>query len=347
MTVRAPNSPGSLGVKQEGGESLLRRFSRRVSSVVGVHLALILLVGSAPLWLPLLAAVGLFQKNSFPLLRCFLYLTWLMACDSAGLIGALGIALGGRRNREIWLARNYALQSFWTGALYAGARRLLGIRLEVRGSEVLAQGRVIILLRHASVVDALLPDLVAARPYGLRLRYVLKRELRIDPCLDIVGDRLPNAFVLRGAPDGGPEIARVRGLAENLGPEDGVVLFPEGTRFTPSRRARILAGLAERGETERHAVAAELNKVLPPRLGGAFALMEVDPEADVVFCAHTGTEALTRLGDLLSGSALGARLQVECWRVPASEIPREEYARKAWLDAQWARVDDWVVAHGG
>lgn len=345
MKAQRPADRGEFLTGGGSDDSILRRQLRRAGTILGVHLALALLLLSSPLWAPLLAAVGLFQRKSYPLLRCFLYLTWLMACESAGLIGALAIALRGRQDRETWQARNYALQSFWVGALYSGARRLLDIRLEVQGGEALARGPVIILIRHASVVDALLPDLVAARPYGLRLRYVLKRELRIDPCLDIVGDRLPNAFVLRGAPDGGPEIARVRALTENLGASDGVILFPEGTRFTDSRRDRILAGLKSRGETDRRESALDLKKVLPLRFGGVFALMDGAPEVDVVFCAHTGTEALTRLGDLTSGAALGVRLRVECWRVPASEIPREGEARKAWLDGEWAKVDEWVEAH--
>ena len=39
-----------------------------------------------------------------------------------------------------------------------------------------------------------------SRRYHLRLRYVLKRELLWDPCLDIVGQRVPNIFVDRDAP---------------------------------------------------------------------------------------------------------------------------------------------------
>jgi len=36
---------------------------------------------------------------------------------------------------------------------------------------------------------------------------VLKRELLADPCLDIVGNRLPNHFLDRHATDSGPELA--------------------------------------------------------------------------------------------------------------------------------------------
>ena len=342
MTARVSDSNPPDVLASQDPESGATKLLRRLASVLGVHLALILLLGSAPLWLPVLTLLGVFQQGSFPALRAFLYLTWLMACESVGLLVALWLWLRPRGGQALWLERHYALQSFWVGALFFGAQRLLGIRLQIEGGEALAQGRVILLLRHASVVDALLPDLVAARPFGLHLRYVLKRELRIDPCLDIVGNRLPNAFVRRGSPDAGPEIDRVKALAVGLGPGDGVLIFPEGTRFTPELRTKILAGFRARGENERWEAASRLKSVLPLRLGGVLGLLETDPEADLVFCAHTGTERLTRLGDLFSGAAQGALLQVGCWRVPAESIPQDTAGRKAWLEAEWERVDAWV-----
>ena len=323
----------------------MARWARRCGTILAVYSSLLLLLLAAPLWLPLLALLGLFQKGSFPALRCFLFLTWLMAFECIGVMAAFVIWLRSRGSRELWLERHYALQGFWVTSLFRGARIFLRIRLRVEGQEALARGRVLLLVRHASVVDALLPNLVAVGPHGLRLRYVIKRELRIDPCLDIVGDRLPNAFVRRGSGDSASEIARVTALAEDLSPRDGVILFPEGTRFTPERKRKILDSLEASGESERYASAAALKNVLPLRLGGIAGLLETDPEADLVFCAHTGTERLTRLGDLWSGAAQGALLQVACWRVPAREIPREEAARISWLEAQWRRIDSWVEDH--
>ena len=49
--------------------------------------------------------------------------------------------------------------------------------------------------------------MIVAREARIRLRYVLKHELRWDPCLDIVGWRLPNAFVRRGAQDTAGDVA--------------------------------------------------------------------------------------------------------------------------------------------
>ena len=44
-----------------------------------------------------------------------------------------------------------------------------------------------------------------------------ERELLWDPCLDVVGQRLPNVFVRRGDGDGASEIAAVRAPAADLG----------------------------------------------------------------------------------------------------------------------------------
>ena len=82
-----------------------------------------------------------------------------------------------------------------------GAQRIFGITIEVEGTDELRDGPIIVFLRHSSVADTLLPAVFIANPNGLKLRYVLKHELLWDPCLDIVGNRLPNSFVRRGSGD--------------------------------------------------------------------------------------------------------------------------------------------------
>ena len=72
-------------------------------------------------------------------------------------------------------------------------------------------------------------------------------------------------------------------------------------------------------------------------------LIDAAPQADVVFCAHTGMERLTRLGDVFSGEVLGAQLRVRCWRVAAEEIPTSEADREIWLEREWRRVDEFVA----
>ena len=310
-----------------------------------ILVGLVLALGTAPLWGLVLAGVDALRGSNWARLRCGVYLTWLLLCEAAGLLGALLLWLWPSGSQETFRRRHYALQNYWAGALLDGAVRIFNLTIEVEGGEVFERGPLLLFMRHATVVDTLLPAALVSRPYGIRLRYVLKQELRIDPCLDIVGDRMPNAFVRRGLADGSTERDRVIGLAHDLGPHDGVVIYPEGTRFTSERRARILEKLEEKGEVARLAAAESFQNVLPPRLGGVMGLMDAAPQADVVFCAHSGMEKLTRLGDVLSGQVLGAQLRVLCWRVSAESIPASEEDREVWLEREWRRVDEFVSGH--
>ena len=198
-------------------------------------------------------------------------------------------------------------------------------------------------MRHASVLDTLLPAAIVSRRTGLRLRYVMKRELLWDPCLDVVGQRLPNAFVRRGRGGAAEEIERVCELARDLGPRDGVLLYPEGTRFSAARRERVLARLAASADAKHLERARALHHVLPPRLGGALALLDAAPGVDVAIGAHAGLEPLRTLADLWSGALLGRRIELAFWRIPAASIPTGRADRVEWLYDQWQRVDAWLA----
>ena len=104
------------------------------------------------------------------------------------------------------------------------------------------QGPVIVMMRHASIVDNLLPAGLVSLPHRIRLRYVLKKELLWDPVLDIGGQRLPNVFVRREG-DSATEITRIRRLAIGLTERDGVLIYPEGTRFTAKKRDQAIRRL--------------------------------------------------------------------------------------------------------
>jgi 1-acyl-sn-glycerol-3-phosphate acyltransferase len=173
----------------------------------------------------------------------------------------------------------------------------------------------------------------------------MKRELRWDPAIDIIGHRLPTAFVHRGTHDHARQIALVEHLLDDLGPGDAVVIFPEGTRYSPAKRARVIASLAGK-DPEAHARALRLRHVLPPHPGGPLGLLEHNPGADVVLVAHTGLEGANHLRDLSSGALLGAEVRVKLWRVPAAEIPREREASLRWLQAAWEQIDAWLEAQG-
>jgi len=231
--------------------------------------------------------------------------------------------------------------------LFSGATHLFSIRAEVTGEESVRRGPLFLFSRHASTLDTLLPAVFASDPYTLRLGHVMKRELLWDPRLDIVGQRTRNAFIRRGSGERGKEMGLLRQLATTVGHRDGVLLFPEGSRFSPAKRARALAHLSATQQCARLARAQRLHHVLPPRRGGALALLETRPNIDVVFLAHVGFKGTASLNDLWRGKLIGRTIHLHFWRVANAEIPRTAEGRVEWLDVQWGRVDAWVAAHAG
>ena len=308
----------------------------------------------ATLALPVLAAAALVldvllratRGRPWVALRLVAMLWVYLAAEVGGILGLFaiwliaGLAGGGRRRRIV--DRTYALQGAWATVLFGALRRLYSLRFEVEGDDAVEPGPILLFMRHASIVDTLLPSVLVTIPHGIRLRYVLKQELLSDPCLDIAGNRLPNAFVLRGSGESAREVARVRALACGLGPEEGVLIYPEGTRFTGAARRRALERLAARGDSELHGRGKAMKNVLPPRVGGPLALLEGNAEADVVVCAHHGLEGLARITDVWRGELVGRRIAVCFWRRPRNEIPAEHDERVRWLFEEWERVDRWI-----
>jgi 1-acyl-sn-glycerol-3-phosphate acyltransferase len=263
-----------------------------------------------------------------------------------GLLASLAVWLGAHprlAGRERFERANFRLQVHWAGALFALARRVFALRFE---TELATPGArpLLVLVRHASLVDALLPTLFLSRPHDTRLRFVLKRELLVDPCLDVVGQRLPNAFVARGSEQPAREEASIRALAEGLGSGEGVVIFPEGTRFTPARLQAALARVEASGESARAKRISGLRHVLPLRSRGVLALLDAAPAADLLFLAHHGLEGTSHVRDVLGGALIGRRIRVRSWRVPVATLPADADGRLAWLDAEWSRLDAWIDA---
>ncbi|MHC4830765.1 MAG: 1-acyl-sn-glycerol-3-phosphate acyltransferase, partial [Planctomycetota bacterium] len=195
------------------------------------------------------------------------------------------------------------------------------------------------LSRHTSLIDTLLPVVLLD---GWRLRYVLKRELLWDPCLDVVGHRLPNAFVARGGADTSREIRKLEQLALRLGDGEGAVIFPEGTRFTPAKRGRIIGSLRKGGDPLAVSQARKLLRLLPPRWAGSHALLSAAPQADVLVLGHTGLEQAQTLASLLRGDLIGQEVRVRLRRFPADSVPRDAQAFETWLNETWEELDRWL-----
>jgi 1-acyl-sn-glycerol-3-phosphate acyltransferase len=321
---------------------------RRLLTIPGYTVAWSLCLVTAPLWLPLTAIFHALRRDRGVALRCAVFLTYYLSCEVLGIAVSAGLWVWTRVfpvDAERWADLHYRLEAWWGTALLRGVVRVFGLRLEVEGDSDLARGPYLLLIRHASTADALLAAALVSRPHGMRLRYIFKRELLWDPCLDIVGNRLPNVFVDRFSDDSEREIRRARELAQDLGPRDALVTYPEGTRFSEEKRRRVLERLDREGDAKMLDYARSLQFVLPPRPGGTLGLLDAALEADVIVCTHTGFEGAGSLAHIWRGSLVHQTARVHFRRIPRDAIPTGRDAGLAWLLEEWRRVDAWVASH--
>ena len=327
-------------------ESAWSIWSRRALSVP-LYVALALLYfGGAPLWL-LAAAVAdvvVGPRRVWPRTRALGFFGLYLACEVAGvgIAAALWVAtLGGRVvGPARYLEANAALQRWWSGALFEGSVWLFSMKVHVEGLELARRGPLLVFVRHASTADTVLAAALVANPSRLLLRYVLKRELLWDPCLDIVGRRLPNAFVDRTGARSRGEVDAVARLGRDLDARSGVLIYPEGTRFTDEKLARGVQALREQKQERLVAIASGFRHVLPPRLGGPLALLEAAAGVDLLLLEHTGFEGAATFARLWSGGLVGASIRVRLRRFEAHTIPAAQ--RDEWLFERWAEMDRWI-----
>jgi 1-acyl-sn-glycerol-3-phosphate acyltransferase len=315
-----------------------RTLLRRALTVPLLLLVTVLLTGLLPVLLPLAWAVARFSQWRGAA-RSLLFVLAYLWCETIGIVSAGWIRLRHWR-REPFLEANYRLQGWWTRALKVAAERLFRLRFEIEGRAALRGTPALVMPRHASIADTIIPMVFYAIPQGVRLRYVLKQELLFDPCLDIVGNRLPNYFVDRGGQDSDRARRGVARLLSGLGDREGVLIYPEGTRFSAAKRAALQARYA--ASPEMVAQLERWPRVLPPRLGGILALLEANPGRDLLFCAHAGFEGSSRFRDLVNGAWIGAHIRIRFWRVRFDRIPREHQQQVRFVFAQWDRMDQAV-----
>lgn len=323
---------------------VLVRRARSIGIVIGGLVGASLLL---PVILLAAAAYDLYRfatgKRRFVAVR-LVVIGWVyLASEAAGILalGLVWLASGGGRVRSLYLRATYGIQRWWTATLFRTIRTMFQLRVEVEGSEVVGPGPVHVFMRHASIIDNLLPGVLIAAPHGLKLRYVLKRELLSDPALDIAGNRLPNYFVDRTA-GGDAEVAAVGSLGMGLQRDEGVLIYPEGTRFTTERRERALARLE--GQPRLLERARRLRHVLPPRPRGPLALLDAEPPADVVVVAHWGLDGFSHITNILDGGLVGSTIRVRFERFPIEGIPTGSDERVEWLYDRWEEVDAWIGA---
>jgi len=343
-----PDGIRRMGAGFARREPLRVRWGRRAISLTVLFSLTALYLAALPILLPVAIVTDLFRRHAWLTLRCGGFFGYYLLVETLTVL-AIGGAWALRALRpglplERFVHWNWVIQKRWSYALYRGASRAFRVHTEVEGADLVRTGPIIIFIRHVSLADTMLPLVLIGIPNHILLRYVLKSQLLWDPPIDIAGHILPNVFIRRGTGHG-DEVALVRALADGLGPNDGVLIYPEGTRFTPEKREKILASLAKK-DPPAYQQARALKNLLPIHPGGPLALLEGNEGADVIFCAHVGLEGTMHLHDFLNGAVLGSTLRVRFWRVPFAEIPKSHDDRVAWLYTWWQKVDAWVGENG-
>ncbi len=328
-------------------ESFLTRWGRRA---ITIPVTLCLASGASilvPLLLPVVFVVDLVVRRRFGLTRTVLFLLFFLWCETLGILSAFGlwivfIGFIGRsadKQRQAFTRCNSRLQAIWVQTIFSASRVLFQMRLMVEGVAPPPGRRpLLVFVRHASTIDTGLPIVLLSYPLRYQLRFVLKQELLLDPCVDIVGQRIPNRFVRRRERSV-DEVERVVGLYENLKTDDAVVIFPEGTRFSERKRRDLLAQLATRGPSPALELTESLQHTLSPLRKGPLALLEKNPGCDLLVIAHRGLERATSFAAFTRGTLVGANIGVRIFHIPFEELPKDVEEQKQLLTTLWRDVD--------
>ncbi len=302
------------------------------------------MVVTAPLWLVVGLCVDIAGgRRQLPSVRLATYATFVLVAEV--FVAALALVLwvvflGGHRDgRRIYTA----VQSWWVRILFAVARPLLGVQLRVDQPPDWPEGNAIVLSRHTNLADALLPGHLLLNSVERPVHYVLKRELRWLPSIDIYGHWLGNFFVSRGA-DTEHELEGIRALSASAEPDAGLVIFPEGTYATRARRAKIVASFHTAGKDDLATYAEGLGELLPPKNAGTLALLDGQSAAPIVVLGHTGFDGLAEPGGLRRLIPLQQPVHVSWWLHDRAAIESHPGGPTEWLRDTWQQLDKWVAA---
>jgi 1-acyl-sn-glycerol-3-phosphate acyltransferase len=253
---------------------------------------------------------------------------------------------GGRLDTEPYQSRHYGVMRRFLDLIYRTAERTVGLSVEVTGPPPPDNNRpLIVLSRHAGPGDSLLLVHYLLSVCDRRPRIVMKATLQLDPSVDVLANRVPNAFIRRRGKSARPHTELIRRLAAGLDPSGALVIFPEGGNWTPQRWRRAIAKLRRRHREDLAKRAEAMPNLLPPRPGGAFAAITACPAADVIFVAHTGLDQLISVRDVWRSLSSDIHVRARWWRVPAGDVPRDadHETQLSWLYDWWDRIDAWIT----
>ena len=328
------------------GKAIPGPWVRRPTAVVGLSVAIALSPIIAPIAVVSAYIIDHLRKEShLPRTRGAALVSGLVFVDFLGMVRTSTIwvssAFGLRADHPKIQARYSKTMNWWTARLNKVMARFIPLSFDFSQlDDDLLAGNAIVIGRHRSLLDAIIPAVVFGR-LGRVALYVLKNDLQRDINIDLVGSRMGHVFVNRSPKDLKQELEPIRELGSRIGSNSIGVIFPEGTFFTPQRKARALASLRRRNE--RHAAIVEkMQYLLPPRPAGTLALLEGAPTADVVMLGHVGYEPFGTIAKIFSELGPERKILVRAWRFARSDIPTDPTAQVDWLFDRWAEMDEWI-----
>ncbi len=269
----------------------------------------------------------------------------LIACGGLWVLTGFGARMDTKRSQR-WHLR---LLRWFVHGLAERVVSLLRIEIaaapEPAAAAALAADRPLLCFsRHAGPGDTvLLVDQLLTR-YDRAPSVVFKETLTIDPSVDLIGHRMPHAVL--DTSDAADCAAQIRQVAGGLGPRGVLLLFPEGGNFTTERRHRALKRLRRKGRHREANAGEQMTHMLPPHPTGALAALRGNPDADVIFAAHTGLGLAAFPREIWRETPIDRTLKSRMWHVPAADRPSDETAVTEWLYDWWKRLDAWVEGQG-
>jgi 1-acyl-sn-glycerol-3-phosphate acyltransferase len=338
----------AAGAGRQGAAAVMRHVLRRVL-IVPLLLALTTVI------LVLLPVVGAGQAisavcvvRSHPPRWRVLRLAAFAAVYSAGeclcllvcLLLWLASPVRSWRDDRRWRARHVQVLACFLATLLRAAQLVFAFRLKVespRGEDVAPDRPLIVLGRHAGPGASFALVYVLLQMRERVPRIVLKAQLRLDPVFDVLLTRIGCAFIGRA----GTSTAAIATLASRLNPHDALVLFPEGSDWTPARHRLAVRRLRRKGLSAQAAAAARMPNVLPPRPAGTFAALQAAPAAQVAVFMHSGHDELLDVASIWRALPLSRELHMVWWGEPRPEIASEQDCA-SWLNGIWGGIDAWI-----
>ena len=305
--------------------STFKTFQRRLVSISVLGLLTLIFVPLSPFLTPAVFVISKVTRYT-SLIHALLFFYGYLFFEFMGVLALTNNWFVDRKKKN-FLIKTRKIQNWWSSGLLKLGKSIYKLEFQIFGEESISGPSAILMPRHTSLGDTVLPIIFFGQKRKEGLRYILKRELLMFPCLDIAGNRLPNLFIDRSGQDTSRELNSIANLLQNTPDGESLLIYPEGTRNSLSKRDSI-----RRKNPSMNSMLERWPSLLPPKTGGPLTLLEANTSKDIVFMAHLGFEGAADLGDLINGSWLNQTIRMHFWRVPFDQIPED---KKSFLYEQW------------